>query len=62
MLGGMRLQVEVRRDDEDPLRRMALDNGYPIRLWASELLHEKIREEVARLDSQLDEPHELEVA
>ena len=57
MLVGMRLQVEVRRDDEAPLRRMALDNGYPVlRLWASELLHRAIQEEVARLkvDEQLE--------
>jgi len=56
MLGGMRLQVEVRRDDEDPLRRMASDNGYAVlRLWASELLHRKIQEEVARLGLKLDD-------
>lgn len=35
---------------------MASDNGYAVlRLWASELLHRKIQEEVARLGLKLDD-------
>lgn len=53
----MRLQVEVRRDDEDPLRRLARENGgLPLRHQASILLHLKIQEEVARLGLEEPEP------
>ena len=45
-LGGMRLQVEVQPEDEEPLRRLARERAYPaLRYAASALLHLKIREE-----------------
>lgn len=45
----MRLQVEVRRDDEDPLRQLAFNDHRTIREQAGFLLHLKIHEELARL-------------
>jgi hypothetical protein len=45
----MRFQVEVRRDHEDPLRRMASAEHRSVREHASHLLNLKIQEELARL-------------
>lgn len=45
----MRMQVEVRPADEDPLRRMAFDSHRSAREQAEYLLHLKILEELARL-------------
>lgn len=59
----MRLQVEVRREDEDPLRQMARENGdLAVRHQASYLLHLKIREEAARLGLELEQGPVAEVA
>lgn len=49
MLAGMRLQVEVRRDDEDSLRSLAFESHRTVREQASFLLQLKIQEEAARL-------------
>jgi hypothetical protein len=44
----MRLQVEVKREDEDPLRHMAVDAHLAVRELASVLLHLKIQELASR--------------
>jgi len=46
----MRLQVEVRPEDQDPLRHLAFDAHRSVREQASYLLHLKIREEALKLD------------
>jgi hypothetical protein len=45
----MRFQVEVRRENEDPLRGMAFAEHRSVREHASYLLNLKIQEELARL-------------
>jgi hypothetical protein len=52
MLVGMRLQIEVRREDEDSLRSLAFDSHRSVREQASFLLHLKIQEEIARLNPE----------
>lgn len=54
----MRLQVEVRPEDEDPLRSMAFDGHRSVREQASYLLHLKIHDEAVRL--KLDAPQVVE--
>lgn len=49
MLEGMRFQVEVRPENEDGLRHMAVDDHRSVREHASYLLNLKIQEELARL-------------
>jgi hypothetical protein len=58
MLRSMRIQIEVRREDEDSLQHLAFDGHRSVREQASFLLHLKIQEEVARLklDGQSLEP------
>lgn len=46
--------MEVRRDDEDPLRTLAIRDRRSVRDQAGYLLHVKIREELALLKP--DEP------
>jgi hypothetical protein len=46
----MRMQVEVRREDEDPLRTLAFKEHRSVREQASFLLHLKIHEELAQLN------------
>jgi hypothetical protein len=48
MLGTMRFQLEVRSEDEDALREMAIDSHRSVREQASYFLHLKIQEEFAR--------------
>ena len=62
MLGSMRMQVEVRREDEDPLRTLAFNDHRSVREQASYLLHLKIREEVIRLGLALEPEPIAEVA
>jgi hypothetical protein len=50
----MRMQVEVRREDEDPLRTLAFNDHRSVREQAAFLLHLKIREELARLNLETD--------
>jgi hypothetical protein len=45
----MRLQVEVRREDEEPLRLLAFQNHRSVREQLEFLHHRGIQEEVARL-------------
>lgn len=52
----MRMQIEVRREDEDPLRTLAFNDHRSVREQASYLLHLKIRDEVARLGLTESEP------
>jgi hypothetical protein len=44
MLDGMRMQVEVQREDEDPLRTLAFKERRSVREQAAYLLHLKIQE------------------
>lgn len=46
----MRMQVEVRREDEDPLRTLAFKEHRTVREQAAFLLHVKIQEIAAQLD------------
>lgn len=48
MLDGMRMQVEVRPEDEDPLRDLAFEGHRSVREQAGFLLHLKIQEEISR--------------
>lgn len=52
----MRIQVEVRREDEDPLRTLAIRDRRSVRDQAGYLLHVKIREELALLKPDEPEP------
>jgi hypothetical protein len=45
----MRMLVEVRREDEDPLRKLAIWEHRSVREQCGYLLHLKIQEELARL-------------
>jgi hypothetical protein len=59
----MQIQVEVRREDVEPLRAMAVDDHRSLREQAGYLLHLKIREDALR--RRLDIPEdtlEAEVA
>jgi len=58
----MRMQVEVRREDEDPLRTLAFNDHRSVREQAAFLLHLKIHEEVARLRLELESDAVAEVA
>jgi hypothetical protein len=49
------VQVEVRREDEDPLRTLAFNEHRSVREQASFLLHLKIQEESARLALPIQE-------
>jgi hypothetical protein len=53
----MQIQVEVRREDVEPLRAMAVDEHRSLREQAGYLLHLKIREEALR--RRLDVPVEV---
>ena len=50
------MQVEVRRDDEGPLRTLAVRDRRSVRDQAGYLLHLKIHEELAQLKSDEAEP------
>jgi hypothetical protein len=52
----MRFQVEIRPEDEAPLRRLATDSRRSVRDEAGYLLALKIREEADRLDLETAEP------
>jgi hypothetical protein len=54
MLRSMRIQIEVRREDDDPLRTLAFNDRRSVREQASYLLHLKIREEAARLNIEVE--------
>jgi hypothetical protein len=56
------MQVEVRREDEDPLRTLAFNDHRSVREQAAFLLHLKIHEEVARLRLELESDAVAEVA
>jgi hypothetical protein len=58
----MRMQVEVRHDDEDPLRTLAFRDHRAVRDQAGFLLHLKIQEELARLNDAHADEHVAEVA
>jgi hypothetical protein len=58
----MRMQVEVGREDEDPLRTLAVNDRRSLREQASFLLHVKIREEIARLGLTVETDSVAEVA
>ena len=58
----MRMQVEVRTGDEDPLRTLAFNDHRSVREQASFLLHLKIAEEVARLGLEIEQSPVAEVA
>jgi hypothetical protein len=62
MLGGMRLQVEVRPEDEDPLRSLAHNDHRSVREQASFFLHLKIHEELVRLGLERESEPLPEVA
>ena len=52
-LANMRMQVELRSEDEDPLRKLAILDGRSVREQGSWLLHLKVQEEARlRLDDQ----------
>lgn len=53
-MGGMLLRVEVRDEDVDVLREMAVRDHRSVREQGGYLLHLKIHEEAVRLE--LDEP------
>jgi hypothetical protein len=61
MLDGMRMQVEVQREDEDPLRTLAFKERRSVREQAAYLLHLKIQEASAQLSDE-SEPAVAEVA
>jgi hypothetical protein len=52
MLVGMRMQVEVRREDEDPLRTLAFKEHRSVREQAAFLLHLKIQEICAQVSDE----------
>lgn len=56
------MQVEVGREDEDPLRTLAVNDRRSLREQASFLLHVKIREEIARLGLTVETDSVAEVA
>jgi hypothetical protein len=58
----MRMQVEVRREDESPLRTLAFNDHRSVREQASFLLHLKIAEELARRGLELETDVVAEVA
>jgi hypothetical protein len=56
----MQIQVEVRREDVEPLRTMAVDDHRSLREQAGYLLHLKIREDALR--RKVDIPETLDEA
>jgi hypothetical protein len=55
----MRLQVEVRREDEEPLRVLAFQNHRSVKEQLEFLHHRGIQEEVARLRLETDSVAEV---
>jgi len=60
MLRSMRLQVNVRRENEDPLRRLAFKEHRSVREQCELYIHLKLQEELAKLEP--DERISAEVA
>jgi len=58
----MQIQVEVRREDVEPLRAMAIDDHRSLREQAGYLLHLKIREDALRRKVAIPEDTLDEVA
>jgi hypothetical protein len=60
MLAGMRMLVNMRREDEDPLRRLAIANHRSFREQGEYYLHVMIQQEYAKLlESEPDEVAEV---